>query len=97
VQYALAFIKHQPKQTKGEFNMKIQYTIKGVTLDDIDLMECHQYYEAACTAEYLMENYDIDDESTAMHLGYEVRRLMDKYGYDEEEAIYEVLRTMKGE
>ena len=72
--------------------MKIQYTIKGVTLDDFDLMECHQYYEAACTAEYLMENYDISDEDTAMHLGYEVRRLMNKYDYDEETAIDEVMR-----
>lgn len=72
--------------------MKIQYTIKGVTLDDFDLMECHQYYEAACTAEYLMENYDITDEGEAMNLGYEVRRLMNKYDYDEETAIDEVLR-----
>ncbi len=71
--------------------MKIQYTIKGVTLDDFDLMECHQYYEAACTAEYLMENYDITDEDTAMHLAYDVRRLMNKYGYNEEEAIDKVL------
>lgn len=72
--------------------MVIKYTIKGVTLDDFDLMECHQYYEAACTAEYLMENYDISDEDTAMHLGYEVRRLMNKYDYDEETAIDEVMR-----
>jgi hypothetical protein len=72
--------------------MVIKYTIKGVTLDDFDLMECHQYYEAACTAEYLMENYDISDEDTAMNLGYEVRRLMNKYDYDEETAIDEVLR-----
>ncbi len=72
--------------------MEIKYTIKGITLDAHDLMELHDYYEAACTAEYLMENYDISDESTAMHLGYEVRRLMDKYGYDEEESINEVFR-----
>lgn len=72
--------------------MKIQYTIKGVTLDVHDLMELHEYYEAACTAEYLMENYNISDENTAIHLGYEVRRLMGKYGYDEEEAINEVLK-----
>lgn len=72
--------------------MKIKYEIKGITLDVNDLMELHEYYEAACTAEYLMENYNISDESTAMHLGYDVRRLMDKYGYDEEEAVDEVLR-----
>lgn len=72
--------------------MVIKYTIKGVTLDDFDLMECHQYYEVACTAEYLMENYDIADEDEAMNLGYEVRRLMNKYDYDELTAIDEVLR-----
>jgi hypothetical protein len=72
--------------------MKIKYEIKGVTLDVNDLINIHQYYEAACTAEYLMDNYDITDEKDALALGYEVRRLMNKYGYDEEEAIDEVLR-----
>lgn len=75
--------------------MEIKYEIKGITLDVNNLMELHHYYEAACTAEYLMENHGISDESKAMNLGYEVRRLMDKYGYDEEEAINEVLRKEK--
>lgn len=72
--------------------MEIKYTIKGVTLNVCELQTLHEYYEAACTAEYLMENYGISDENIAMNLGYEVRRLMDKYGYDEEEAINEVLK-----
>ena len=72
--------------------MEIKYEIKGVTLNVSDLMELHHYYEAACTAEYLMENYDIPDEDEAMNLGYEVRRLMNKYDYDEETAIDEVMR-----
>lgn len=71
--------------------MKIQYEIKGITLDVGDLMDIHNYYGAACTAEYLMDNYGIEDEEDAMYLGYEVRRLMDKYDYDEETAIDEVL------
>ena len=71
--------------------MKMQYEIKGVTLDANDIVEIHHYYEAACTAEYLMENYDIEDEDDALHLGYEVRRLMDKYDWDEETAIDEVM------
>ena len=75
--------------------MEIKYEIKGIMLDTYDLMELHEYYEAACTAEYLMENYNISDESTAIHLGYDVRRLMNKYGYDEEEAIDEVLSKEK--
>ena len=72
--------------------MKMQYEIKGITLDVNDLMEIHHYYEAACTAEYLMENYDITDEDDALYFGYEVRRLMDKYDWDEETAIDNVMR-----
>jgi hypothetical protein len=72
--------------------MEIKYEIKGITLNVNDLMELHHYYEAACTAEYLMENYDIIDENEAMRLGYKVRRFMDKFGGDEEYAIDEVLR-----
>lgn len=71
--------------------MEIKYAIKGITLDVHELMEIHEYYEAACTAEYLMDNYSIANENKALKLGYDVRRLMDKYGYDEEEAINEVL------
>lgn len=73
--------------------MEIKYEIKGITLNVNDLMELHHYYEAACTAEYLMENYGISKEDKALSLGYEVRRLMDKYGYLEEDAIAEVLES----
>jgi hypothetical protein len=54
-------------------------------------MDTHNYYGAACTAEYLMDSYGIADEEDAMYLGYEVRRLMGKYDYDEQTAIDEVL------
>lgn len=71
--------------------MKIQYEIKGVTLNVNDLIDIHKYYEAACTAEYLMENFGITDENEAMKLGYTVRGYMDKYGYNENEAIERIL------
>ena len=71
--------------------MKIEYKIKGITLDESELCEIHSYYEIACTAEYLLDNYDMDEES-AIETATEVRRLlMNKYGYDEEDAISEVL------
>lgn len=70
--------------------MKFQYEIKGVTLSMSDMCQINEYYEAACTAEYLIDNYEVTEEE-AMNLGYDVRRLMKKYGYDEEEAIKEVL------
>lgn len=71
--------------------MTFEYEIKGITLSMSDMCQIDAYYEAACTAEYLMDNYNITDEDEAMQLGYDVRRLMNKYGYDEEEAIDEVL------
>ena len=72
--------------------MKFEYEVKGVTLDIGDLINIHAYYEAACTAEYLMDNYDIANEDQALKLGYIIREHMDKYGYDEMEAIYEVMK-----
>ena len=72
--------------------MVIEYTIKGITLSVSDLIDINRYYEAACTAEYLLENYEqVTSEEQAMELGYEVRRKMDKYGYSEEDAIDMVL------
>lgn len=71
--------------------MEFKYEIKGVTLDEFDMQHIKEYYEAHCTAEYLMENYELTEEK-AVELGYEVRRLMFKYGYDEEYAIEEVMK-----
>ena len=72
--------------------MKIQYPIKGIFLKNADLAQIHSYYEAACTAEYLLDNYQcVTTEEQAMKLGHEVRRRMIKYGYDESEAIDLVL------
>ena len=71
--------------------MKFTYEIKGVTLNMQDMMEVCQYYRVACTAEYLLENYDLTEDK-AMGLAYNVRVLMDKYDYTEIEAIEEVMR-----
>ena len=66
------------------------FEIKGITLDMCEMNMIHENYQIFCTAEYLMENYD-KNEQDALRLATEVRRLMDKYGYDENEAIDEVL------
>lgn len=71
--------------------MEIKYEIKGVTLNEHDMYDIKKYYETACTAEYIIDNYDVT-EAEAMKLGEKVRRLMDKYGGTEEDAIYEVMR-----
>jgi hypothetical protein len=70
------------------------FEFKGLTMSE--MAQIHQHYEAACTAEYVMENYDIVSESEALAIGYNVRRLMDKYGYDEEEAIAIYMAREKG-
>ena len=77
--------------------MEIKYKIKGITLDVGDLVEIHRYYEAACTAEFVMENYEVSDEDQALQIGYDVRRLMDKYGYTELEAIDKVMEEINEE
>ena len=71
--------------------MTFKYAIRGIELSFNEMKDIHDYYEAACTAEFLMENYDIKDEEKALYLGCEVRWLMYKYDCDEETAIHEVL------
>lgn len=73
--------------------MKFEYKVKGITLDVNDLIKIHEFYEASCTAEYLVDNYNIADEDEALTLGYEARWLMYKYDYDEETAIDKVLKN----
>ena len=68
---------------------KFEYPIKGITLTMSDMMQIDKYYEAACTAQTLMHCYPerYDTVEKAMETGYEVRRQMSKYDYDEDEAI----------
>lgn len=72
--------------------MEIKYEIKGITLDVWDLVKIHEYYVNACTAEYIIDNYDVTEEE-AMKLAVEVREYMDRYGISEEDAIYEVMQS----
>ena len=71
--------------------MKFEYKIKGVTLDEHDMICIKNYYEQRCTAEYLVENYGLDEEQ-AMRLAFDVRELMDDFGCDEDMAIETVFQ-----
>ena len=71
--------KHQFKTENGDL---IELTMN-------DMCKIHSVYEVLATKEYLMEAYGLDSE-TAQDMAGEVRRQMDKYGFDEEEAIDEV-------
>lgn len=66
--------------------MKFAYEIKGITLNEYDMYDIKIYYEAHCTAEFILDNYIVTEEQ-AIELGYETRRLMNKHGGDEEETI----------
>lgn len=71
--------------------MKFEYKIKGITLNEHDMHNIKKYYEVACSAEYIMENYNATEEE-AMELGEKVRRFMDKYNSTEEDAICEIIK-----
>ena len=74
--------------------MRFEYEVKGVLLDASDMSIICDYYNAACTANYLMENYEqfYNNEDAAMNAGYEVRHLMDKHDIDEHDAIDMMLK-----
>lgn len=67
------------------------YSIKGITLTMEDMVGINSYYEAASTAEYIMENFLDIDKDEALRIGYEVRRCMAKYDMNESEAIRHIL------
>lgn len=71
------------------------YNYKGNELDMMEMSRISSFYEAACTAEYLMDNYDIENKNEALEKGYRVREIMSDYGMSEEEAITEVFNEAK--
>jgi len=75
--------------------MNFEYAIKGITLNESEMRDIKECYEAICTAEYLMDNYSDLTEEEALTLGYEVRKWMDKYDTDETDAVYEVMKNRK--
>ena len=70
--------------------MEFKYEIKGITLDEFDMQRIKEYYEQRCTAEYLVENYNLDEEQ-AMRFAFDIRELMGDWNISETEAIYEIL------
>lgn len=75
----------------------MDFTYKGVRLTMNDMQLISKHYEICCTAEYLMNNYPVTTQSQAFELATEIRRQMDKYGYDEEEAAVIVWQKEYGD
>ena len=65
-----------------------------IELDEMEMHTIHKYYEIQCTADYVRENHEELSEEVIQKIATEVRRQMDKYGFDENEAIIEVMTEM---
>lgn len=63
---------------------------KNQTFNMIDLMFLSNCYKVICTMEYLIETEQVKDEEEAFVVAVNVRNLMEKYGYTEQEAINEI-------
>ena len=66
-----------------------------IELDEVEMQTIHKYYEIQCTADYIRENHEELTEEEIQKIATETRRQMDKYGFDENEAIREVMREME--
>ncbi len=79
----------------NEYTYELKHVTKTLTMSN--MCEINQYYEAACTAEFILDNLEdfnlpLDmTKETALQFGYDVRHQMDKYGYSEEDAISQVI------
>lgn len=71
-------------------------SVNGIELDVFTLGELNRFYEASCTAEYIKDSdkKGLLTNEQAMEAGYETRRFMDKYGYEEDEAIDEAMDSL---
>lgn len=65
------------------------FAIKGITLNMDDMNRIKDQYGIFSTAEFLMENYPIE-EQTALRLASDIREIMDETGCDEIDAVREV-------
>ena len=72
----------------------IRYEIRGITLNADELNNICEYYKAACTAEYIYDNYELTEEA-ALKYGYKIREEMSKHDLCEDEAIAKVCRGVK--
>ena len=67
---------------------KFEYKINNDLLHVEDIAIISNYYQAACTAEYLIENYpEFDTLEKAMSAGYKIRDFMLLHDFSELEAI----------
>lgn len=67
------------------------YTLKnGTEITTEEMAQIHDYYEVQCTKEFILDNYDLDEDK-AEEMAKQVREKMNDYYLSESEAIEEVL------
>ena len=66
-----------------------------VILNDFDMHQIHTHYEVMNLADYLLEMYDSISDDFAVEMAMEVRNAILTYGYDEDEAIKETVKSFK--
>ena len=70
--------------------MKNYVLPNGTEINREEMSLIHEYYEIECTTEYILENYDINEE-TARDLAREAVEKMNDYHLSEEEAVDEIM------
>ena len=71
-------------------NSKIKLPDGSILTEEICSDICLAY-ERMCTAQYLMNSYNVKTYKRAWELADEIRKQMDDYGMTESEAIAEIL------
>lgn len=71
--------------------MKLEYEVKGVVLDEKDIVKIHEYYKNYNMAEYLVAVHKID-KTKAMECAPGILHLIEEHGYEEADAIKEILK-----
>ncbi len=74
-------------------------TSKGIEIElsESDMAYIAQHYEAQCTADYLRSEHEDWPEEKVQAIARETRQQMNKYGYDEDDAIEEAISEYEEE
>ena len=76
---------------KGRKMRKLEKKLDTYSLSN---KEVRHLCEVASTAKFIMKEYDVSNEYAAMYFALEARKLIDKYGYDEETAVVKAIKQV---
>ena len=91
-----SFSEHQFQFEDSENHLKRQTVL--LDLDDPETLRAHQWYERACTAEYIIEQDTYNkmlenDEDIAFKVACDIRDYMDKHMVTESDAIDAIFKN----